>query len=299
MSTPLTADQMVATLKAEGVTVAEHPGWRTHNRAGHGAWGPVHGVVIHHTAGSNSLELCYNGRSDLPGPLCHAHIAKDGTLTLVANGRANHAGTFAANAVAAMTKQSSTHPRPDVKEPVDGNAITYGVEVENKGDGKDPYPAAQYLATVRFAAAICRAHGWTAESVIGHKEGTRRKVDPSFDMDDFRDNVAAQLTTVPAKPVTTQPSVSLAHVVAAARRDPSAAQGHTTHKAEVLIVERALSAEHLLDAAYVDGSFGTKTRTAYAVWQRKLGYSGTAADGVPGRSSLQRLGSKHGFVVTA
>ncbi|WP_329311718.1 N-acetylmuramoyl-L-alanine amidase [Streptomyces sp. NBC_01262] len=194
MATPLTADALVAALKAEGATVAEHAGWRTHNRAGHGDWGPVRGVVIHHTAGTDSLNLCYNGRSDLAGPLCHAHIAKTGTITLVGNGRANHAGTFAANAVDAMKAESSTHPRPDAAEPVDANAITYGVEVENKGDGADPYPAVQYDAAVRWAAALCRAHGWSAESVIGHKEGTRRKTDPSFDMTAFRADVAERLT---------------------------------------------------------------------------------------------------------
>ena len=32
MAAPLTADRLLAALKAEGVRVAEHPGWRTHNR---------------------------------------------------------------------------------------------------------------------------------------------------------------------------------------------------------------------------------------------------------------------------
>jgi len=320
MSTPMTADQFVKALKAEGATVVEHAGWRTHNRAGHGDWGPVHGVVIHHTAGTNSLSLCYNGRSDLPGPLCHVHIAKNGTLTMVGNGRANHAGNFAANAVSAMKKGSSNHPRPDVAEPIDGNAITYGVEVENKGNGKDPYPEAQRTAVVRFAAAICRFHGWTAESVIGHKEGTRRKVDPSFNMDDFRDEVALQLKKVigkpvskpttkpttpakptkPAKPVkTVKPSVSLAHLIEASKKDPKLAQGKTTHKAEVKVVEDALKAEGLLKGKYVDGAFGTLTVEAYRDWQKKCGYTGAAANGVPGKASLTKLGKKHGFTVKA
>jgi hypothetical protein len=193
MATPLSADVIVAALKAEGVKVAEHAGWRTHNRNNKGAWGPVRGVVIHHTAGSNSLDLCYEGRSDLSGPLCHTHLAKTGVATMVGNGRANHAGTFAQNAYDAVVNESATHPRPDTAEPVDGNAHFYGIEVENLGDGKDPYPAVQYEATVRWAAALCRAHGWSAESVIGHKEGTRRKTDPSFSMTAFRTAVAERL----------------------------------------------------------------------------------------------------------
>jgi hypothetical protein len=103
-------------------------------------------------------------------------------------------------------------------------------------------------------------------------------------------------------PATSKPKVSLAHVVAAARKDPAAAQGHTTYKAEVLLVEKALKAEGLLATAYVDGSFGSKTVEAYARWQRSPaggGYVGTAADGIPGSASLKRLAARHGFTVTA
>ncbi|MFG2400782.1 hypothetical protein [Streptomyces lydicus] len=100
---------------------------------------------------------------------------------------------------------------------------------------------------------------------------------------------------------TAQPKVSLAHVVAAARKDPSAPQGHVTYRAEVLVVEHALAAEGLLSSKYVDGSFGTRSISAYARWQRSTaggGYTGTAADGIPGSASLKRLGARHGFTVT-
>lgn len=173
--------------------VVERSGWRTHNRNHMGPWGGVNGVTIHHTAGSNSLGVCINGVTGLPGPLCHTHLAKNGTATLVGYGRVNHAGTFAANAHQAVVDESSVHPRPDAAEPVDGNAHYYGIEIENLGDGQDPYPDVQYDQAVRWAAAICRAHGWSASSVIGHKEGTRRKIDPSFSMGGFRDDVDARL----------------------------------------------------------------------------------------------------------
>jgi hypothetical protein len=108
---------------------------------------------------------------------------------------------------------------------------------------------------------------------------------------------ASQTPAKPSTPSTTT-KVSLAHVVYAARHDPQAAQGHTTYKAEVLVVERALAAEKLLASQYVDGSFGSKTVSAYAAWQKRLGYSGTAADGIPGRTSLSKLGARHGFTIT-
>ncbi|MEV5048910.1 N-acetylmuramoyl-L-alanine amidase [Streptomyces griseoincarnatus] len=192
---PMTAARMVHALRAEGLTPVENdaPDWRHHDRNHISHWGPVAGVAIHHTAGTDSLTLVTNGTSELPGPLCHAHLAKDGTLTLISGGRANHFGGMAQNAYDALVEQASVHPAPDVAEPVDGNTVTYGIEIENLGDGEDPYPQVQYETAVKWAAAICRHHGWTADAVIGHAEGTARKIDPSFPMADFRAAVTAQL----------------------------------------------------------------------------------------------------------
>ncbi|MFF8482301.1 N-acetylmuramoyl-L-alanine amidase [Streptomyces antibioticus] len=117
--------------------------------------------------------------------------------------------------------------------------------------------------------------------------------------------LAKNAASTPEPPVTepapAKPKVSLAHILAAARKDPAAAQGHTTHKTEVLLVERALKAEGLLAAKWVDGSFGTKTVAAYARWQRSAaggGFTGTDADGIPGKTSLKLLAARHGFTVT-
>jgi hypothetical protein len=117
------------------------------------------------------------------------------------------------------------------------------------------------------------------------------------------DSLKKLLGTLPSQPKPSTPTVSLAHVQAAAKTDPGAAQGHTTHPADVKIVEAALVAEGLLDKAYAgDGSWGTKTLAAYSKWQLKL-YPGAStkpggdADGHPGKDSLVKLGHKHGFVV--
>jgi hypothetical protein len=96
-------------------------------------------------------------------------------------------------------------------------------------------------------------------------------------------------------------AVSLQHLISAAQSDPGAAQGHLTYPGDVRPVQDALVAEGLLDASdsrWGRGSFGTMTVTAYAAWQRRLGYSGTGADGIPGHTSLSQLGSRHGFTVT-
>ena len=50
MATPLTASQAVkGSCVTKGLTVVELRNWRTHNRNHKGPWGPVHGVMIHHT----------------------------------------------------------------------------------------------------------------------------------------------------------------------------------------------------------------------------------------------------------
>ncbi|MFI1482424.1 peptidoglycan-binding protein [Streptomyces sp. NPDC020747] len=96
----------------------------------------------------------------------------------------------------------------------------------------------------------------------------------------------------PSKPV-----VDLSNVVAAARRDPGLPQGGMTHKADVLVVEKALVAEGLLPAQWADGSFGSRTVEAYASLQRRYGFSGADANGIPGRTTLKRLGKEQGFTV--
>jgi hypothetical protein len=105
---------------------------------------------------------------------------------------------------------------------------------------------------------------------------------------------------VPPKPSAPAKRVDLSNVIAAAKADPKAAQGKGLHEADTKLVEAALKAEGLLVAAYAsDGAFGTVTVKAFAAWQRKLGFSGSDADGIPGKSSLTELGKRHGFTVVA
>lgn len=211
MSEPMTADQLMAALIRWGVTVVEHPGWRTNNRAGHGSWGPVNGSMIHHTASTDGpaiVDLCYVGRSDLPGPLCHGVIRKDGTVVLVGNGRANHAGAGALNVYSAVLDEIAI-PKPGA-DTVDGNAHFYGWECVNLGDGNDPWPDAQLEAMVRVQAAVCEFHGWGAQSVIGHLEWTARKIDPrGFTMVSLRALVAKHLAAGPGKSTSTKSEDSM------------------------------------------------------------------------------------------
>ncbi|MGW2209901.1 peptidoglycan recognition protein family protein [Streptomyces sp. NPDC001781] len=200
MATPLSAAAFLTVLRAEGVKVQEHGDWRNHNREGHGNWGPVHGVMVHHTVTkgtANTVSICTKGYQDLPGPLCHGVIAKDGIVHLIGYGRANHAGLGDGDVLQAVIDEA---PLPPVNEAnTDGNARFYGFECENLGDGTDPWPDEQLDAIVRTAAALCRAHAWGKDgdtSVIGHKEWQPGKVDPKgpgITMPDVRARVAERL----------------------------------------------------------------------------------------------------------
>ena len=197
MAKPMTPEQWLAALRAEGVTdIVEMPGWRSNNRNHIKAFSDVHATMVHHTAGEGPglPSLVFNGTGDLPGPLCHDYLTRTGRLYLVGNGRANHAGTVARNAYDAVLNERPVHPYPDAAEPLDGNSLSYGLECENNGAEGRAWPAVQYDVAVRVQAVRCRFHGWSANSVWAHKEATRRKpVDPRLDMDNFRADVAERL----------------------------------------------------------------------------------------------------------
>lgn len=295
MAKPMTARQFLDALKAEGLKVSERTGWRTHNRNSKGSWGPLHGVMMHHTASASEgiVDYCFSGEPDLPGPLCHAVIEKDGTVHLTGWGRANHAGGGDPEVLAAVIEERT--PLPPTQNhnggmgAVDGNAHFIGFECVNEGNGVDPWPAVQRDAMQRAAAAVCRVYGWSAASVIRHMDWSDRKEDPrGIDWDAFQEAVQRRLDG----PGVPHPSVSLAHVREAARRDPAAPQGAASYRPEVVLVEEALMRTGFLSYRWADGSFGTKTVEAYRRLQIHLGYWGQAADGIPGRHSLTWLSLK-------
>ncbi|MCF6523060.1 peptidoglycan-binding protein [Streptomyces sp. JJ36] len=302
MATPLTADRLVAALRREGVRVVEHRSWRTHNRNHKGAWGPVNGVMIHHTVTSGtdaSVRLCYDGYSGLPGPLCHGVIAKDGTVHLVGNGRANHAGLGDDEVLRAVIREDSSLPSVNENN-TDGNARFYGFECVNLGDGDDPWPDAQLEAIERASAAICRAYGWHAESVVGHKEWQVGKIDPrGFSMEGMRRRIADRLaggrdgddasggddgadgchgdgggdSSPRYQPF---PGADWFH--------PAPRSAIVTAMGERLVAEGC--------SAYAVGpgpQWTDADRRSYAKWQHKLGFRGADADGWPGRTSWTAL----------
>jgi len=290
MAAPLSAEKLLKALRAEGLTVIEVGDWRTHNRNHKGAWGPVYGVMIHHTVTEGSartVDLCRHGHSALPGPLCHGVITKDGRVHLVGYGRTNHAGLGDDDVLQAVVAERALPAANEAS--TDGNRSFYGFECENLGDGKDPWPAVQLEAIEKASAAICRAHGWNPRSVIGHKEWQPGKVDPrGFTMDSMRDRIADRLGDQPKPPDKPKPQPKPAVKY---EPFPGAAYFRAGRRSAVITaMGRRLVAEGCGRYQVGPGpAWSEADRKSYAAWQRKLGYSGSDADGIPGKASWDRL----------
>ena len=177
-------DWLPQVLRAAGLTVVEHDGWGTRGSADFTpTW-----QIFHHTASSRrggaapSLGTVIHGRPDVPGPLCNVLVGRDGTMHIIAAGRANHAG------------------RGHYPDGTTGNRLSVGWECENDGIG-EPWPEHQLDAIARGMAAVGARLGLPAGHVIGHKEfAPGRKVDPTgIDMAAWRRRVAA-IGTTPAPP---------------------------------------------------------------------------------------------------
>jgi peptidoglycan hydrolase-like protein with peptidoglycan-binding domain len=85
------------------------------------------------------------------------------------------------------------------------------------------------------------------------------------------------------------PAVNMERVLMAAQLDQYRLNNGTTAGAvkSVKRVQRSLRRRHI--DVVVDGNFGAATVAAYARWQRRLGYSGLDASGMPGETSLKKL----------
>jgi hypothetical protein len=162
---------------------------------GHGVMGTVVGTILHHTATPQSapgdypsLNVVTKGRTGLAGPLCNYGLARSGTIYLVTEGIAWHAGVGAWKGI------------------TDGNGHFLGIEAEHPGVAGTPWPAVQADAYVRLVASILHTLKRDTNWDIRHAtwaEPPGRKVDivltPSIPtMPEFDARVRTLLAT-PAK----------------------------------------------------------------------------------------------------
>ncbi|MEW1719769.1 peptidoglycan-binding protein [Streptomyces sp. NPDC093109] len=166
-------------------------------------------------------------------------------------------------------------------------------------------PTDAMLSAIRDGIELLRANG-AGDEIKGHRDGyaTDCPGGPLYAWVKKGAPRPAEVEPQPAPPkpapppTPAKPSVSLARLITAARTDPPKA-GTPVSYAGVRTVEAALAAEGLLARDLVDGHFGTATVRAYAALQRRYGYTGAAADGIPGRASLTKLAAARGFTVTS
>lgn len=173
-------------LRNWGLLVEEIPGWQGR---GHGGFPGKPLVIVDHHSGTPdrvpgdlpTKNVLINGRSDLPGPLCQFGLGRSGTVYLVADGVAWHAGKGSWDGV-------------DV-----GNAHSIGIEAESAGGGH--WTPAQLHAYPLLNAALCDFLNIPARRVCAHRESALphgRKDDPvGIDMDVMRAKVTQLLKSGP------------------------------------------------------------------------------------------------------
>lgn len=266
-------DWLPQVLRAAGLKVAEVGDWRARRRPGE--FGPIKGIICHHTAGPRqgnmpSLALVEHGRPDLSGPLAQLCLGRDGTFYVVSGGRCNHAGKGVWNGITA------------------GNTHFIGIEAENAGTADDPWPAVQMDAYRRGVAAILLKLGHTNGSMcIGHKEfAPGRKVDPRFDMQEFRDAVDAIMRDRPTP-------VPIAAVESASDLPDGVQPRHTLRRDSsgdgVKSLQQALGLAE-------SGTFDAKTEAAIRQLQRDHGLT---PDGIVGPKTWAALDGRRGKVVAS
>lgn len=254
---PFSLTWLPEVLHGAGLKIAEQGDWRNRGR---GEMGPIRGVMVHHTAGAASgnmpsLDLLVKGRPELPGPLCHLGLGRDGTFYIVAAGRANHAGAGRWNGIET------------------GNRSFIGIEAENTGkDADQPWPAVQMDSLRRGVAALLAHIKAPAAMACGHKEYALppgRKPDPRFDMEAFRAGVAAILAGT-AAPAALIPAVDTQARATLRRGDRSQL---------VRTLQLALGVDPV-------GHFGPLTEAALRAFQRR---SGLVPDGIAGPKTWQAI----------
>jgi N-acetyl-anhydromuramyl-L-alanine amidase AmpD len=244
-------------LAAQGVKLVEYPSWR--NR-GHGEFKDIRGVMVHHTGSDNATAASIaNGRPDLAGPVSQLHIARDGTVTVVAVGVAWHAGV-------GMYPWLPTNM---------GNWHMIGIECANSGTSptaahRTHWPDEQYFALVNCCAAVNRRLSQTSARTIGHKEYAGRaqgKWDPgAINMDILRADIQARIGTESGTAPTPRPPVPVGVYA-----DVLLFRG--SQGPQVAELQRQLGVT-------VDGDFGPQTEAAVRAFQRRT--PGLKVDGIVG-----------------
>lgn len=156
---------LVDTLENAGLTVHPFKDWESRGQT---TFAPT-GVMWHHTVTRPTTAdptidhfLAITGSSTVAAPLCNYSTNRDGSVSVIAAGTANHGGT-------------------GVWKGISGNRYWFGDEMKNLGTSKEPWPKIQLDAARTAAAAVLKHLGKPAGMLVAHKEYATpagRKSDP-------------------------------------------------------------------------------------------------------------------------
>ena len=237
---------------------------------GHGAMGTIRSVLAHHTAGPKtgdhpSLNVVAYGRPGLSGPLSQFFLSRNGTVYIVAAGVSYHAGR--------------------VKSSAYQNSHALGIEAE--ATGTSSWPDVQMDAYAKLCKALIEEFDLPVGRVVGHKEAcspSGRKIDPNFNMSQFRGKIAGAKGGVSVSGGSTGGGGGKKYKVVSKTADlglyDKDGNGHTRIK------DWQKNALGYSDKE-ADGYFGPDTRDDTKELQLQIGLRGKDVDGMVGDTTLK------------
>ncbi len=176
-------------LAAWGVPYRLEPGWDTARIDPYRGRNDMQGILLHHTAGRDSLAYCMRGTYP-PVRNCHFLVGRDGVVHVLSASGAYHAGL---GGPWEITKRVII-PRNA------GNSRLYGIEIESLGrssriDGSlEGMTRAQVASTAVLCAALLDAMrpgpgSYRPGRVQRHRDWTARKIDTLQDLTWWRDAI--------------------------------------------------------------------------------------------------------------
>lgn len=266
------------------------------------------GVVWHHTAcnalsrgNMPSLNWCRNpGQYTGQARACHIVVGRDGKMQIIAGRGAYHAGAGGPLKVNGTTIPKDLGNRYLIGFEIEASSTTK-INAKNRQTPKHGMNPAQFDAVAKFCAALFDQLGWDTDAAIRHRDWTSRKIDVGIPLKQIRNaiNSHRKAAQVPApKPPAPKPPVTTTNPTTPAKKPVVRLMDVQPRKKNdsVALLQKALQKEVGL-AKQASPVFNAATKAAYSKWQKKLGYTGADADGIPGAKSLRALGKKHGFSV--
>lgn len=254
------------------------------------------GVVWHHTATSTlatgdmpSLNWCrYPGPYTGEARACHLLVGRSGKIQIIAGRGAYHAG-----AGGPMKVNGVMLPKDQ------GNARLIGIEIEassslkvnkkNRTTPKSGLNPIQLEATAKWCAALFDMMNWPTSAAIRHRDwAPGRKVDVGIPLELIHEEIQKYRKVAPPTPPKRSEQkrkIKLTNVKMNLKNE------------DIRLVQEALKKEFPHAEIPTTGFFNNSTKLAYSKWQKKCGFHGDDADGLPGRDSLSKLGRKYGFLV--